>query len=465
MKKTFETQNMVNETERFNYALDLFFGMNPAKRYWILLALYFAKNRKLFAIDNYEGNDFVMATMSVDLIGHSSIVDEWLQKGIKSRSIVAKVNDDQKDIIDEIYYGFDVDAINYLNGQSNKKLGFFGHTQMEPTYLVEVAEILIGLSPKWYEGSSQQAFNLILKRAQRSDDKSEVMFYQPKELTSLAIRLLNAKKGSVYNPYAGICSYGVGLNKNCKYYAQEVSVNYVIGKLNLLMNAKCDATCEMTDSVSDWAGENNFDYIIATPPFRCKCDSPYKSTDMDYLARSSEGAKKKSVGIYPQYICFSSRNDKNSPIKNIVENDWLESVIALPRGIFSAASIATVMIVINKHKGKKGLVKFVDASDLFVKDGRTNRLALSEVKKLLQMPDNRKVKDVSIEDIRDNEYIIAPDFYLASPNITIPNGFELHALSEYIQFISAERFWGDHGRLFSTAKKIARIWISLMTCF
>ena len=141
MKMTAETMNMSNETERFNYALDLFFGMNPAKRYWILLAMYFAKNKKLQTIDNYEGNDFVMATMSVDLIGHRNIVDEWNQKGVKSRSVVAIVDDDKKDIIDEIYYGFDVDAINYLKSQPNKELGFFGLRQMEPTYLVEVAEI------------------------------------------------------------------------------------------------------------------------------------------------------------------------------------------------------------------------------------------------------------------------------------------------------------------------------------
>ena len=452
MKMTFETKNMSKETERFNDALDLFFGMNPAKRYWILLALYFAKNKKLKAIDNYEGNDFVMATMSVDLIGHTSIVEEWNQKGVKSRSIVAYVDDAQKDIIDEIYYGFDVDAINYLNNQPNKELGFFGLQQMEPTYLVEAAEILIGLSDDWYNEYSQWAFDLIIRRAQRGDDRSMGMYYQPQELTTLALGLLNAQKGSVYNPYAGICSYGVGLSSNCKYYGQEISVNYVIGKLNLLMNAKCDGTCDMTNSVSEWAGDNDFDYIIATPPFKCRCESPYKFTDLDYLARSSEDASKKAVGIYPQYICFSARNDRNSPVKDIVENDWLEYVIALPKGIFSATSIATIMIVINKHKEKAGYVRFVDASDLFEKDGRTNRLALNEITELVQKSNSDKTIDVCIDTIMDNEYIIAPEYYLSNTDITVPDGFEAHALSEYIKFIPTERYSGDHGRLFSTAK-------------
>jgi hypothetical protein len=32
--------NFSNETEKFNHAVDLFFGMNPEKRLWILLMFY-----------------------------------------------------------------------------------------------------------------------------------------------------------------------------------------------------------------------------------------------------------------------------------------------------------------------------------------------------------------------------------------------------------------------------------------
>ena len=254
MKMTAETMNMSNETEKFNYALDLFFGMNPAKRYWILLAMYFAKNKKLQTIDNYEGNDFVMATMSVDLIGHRNIVDEWNQKGVKSRSVVAVVDDDKKNIIDEIYYGFDVDAINYLKSQPNKELGFFGLRQMEPTYLVEVAEILIGISNDWYEKNTSWAFLSILRRAGRSNRFSDGPFYQPEELTRLIVELLDAQKGSVYNPYAGLCSFGASISSSCRYYAQELSIDYVLGKFNLLLHNKRNAVCEKEDSQIKWKG-------------------------------------------------------------------------------------------------------------------------------------------------------------------------------------------------------------------
>ena len=72
MNKKFETMNTSVETEKFNKAVELFFGMNPAKRYWILLALYFAKTKNLCAINNYDGKngDFVMASMSIDQIGN-----------------------------------------------------------------------------------------------------------------------------------------------------------------------------------------------------------------------------------------------------------------------------------------------------------------------------------------------------------------------------------------------------------
>ena len=104
---TFENKDMSNETERFNYALDLFFGMNPAKRYWILLALYFAKNKKLQAIDNYEGNDLIMASMSIDLIGHRNIVEEWNQKGSVLEWIIKREIEKDKTIVVEWYFKCD----------------------------------------------------------------------------------------------------------------------------------------------------------------------------------------------------------------------------------------------------------------------------------------------------------------------------------------------------------------------
>ena len=437
---------MSNETERFNFALDLFFGMNPAKRYWILLALYFARNNKLQTIDNYEGDGFVMATMSVDHIGQRNIVEEWNQKGVKSRSVVAIVDDDKKDIIDEIYYGFDVDAINYLNSQPNKELGFFGLRQMEPTYLVEVAELLIGISKDWYEKNTSRAFLSILRRAGRSNRFSDGPFYQPEELTRLIVELLNAKEGSVYNPYSGLCSFGASISSNCRYYAQELSIDYILGKFNLLLHNKRNAVCEKEDSQIKWKGALGFDYIVSSPPFGVRCNSKYRTTERDYLFRSAMDVRRKAIGIYPSSICFDS--GLSSPrVSKLVENDYIESVILLANKTFQYAGIEPVIIVVNKKKKQKKAIRFVDASDCFETTGRDIKLSVDSILSLCKT-DGDHSRLVHVSEIESNNFKLYPKLYLKK-ELEVPAGMKKVYLREVLNPLPCKFPRDSRGRVFS----------------
>lgn len=445
MKMTAETMNMSNETERFNYALDLFFGMNPAERYWILLAMYFAKNKKLQTIDNYEGNDFVMATMSIDLIGHRNIIEEWNQKGVKSRSVVAIVDADKKDVVDEIYYGFDVDAINYLNSQPNKELGFFGLRQMEPTYLVEVAEILIGISDDWYEKNTSWAFLSILRRA-KWNNRFDRPFYQPEELTRLIVELLDAKEGTVYNPYAGLCSFGATISSNCRYYAQELSLNYVIGKLNLLLHNRTNAVCEKEDSQINWKGALGFDYIVSMPPFSVKCNNKYRTTERDYLFRSAMDVRQKAIGVYPSSICFDS-GLSSIRISKLVENDCIESVILLANKTFQHSGIEPVIIVVNKNKIHKKAIRFVDASDCFETIGREIKLSVDSILSLCKT-DGDHSRLVHVSEIESNKFKLYPKLYLKK-DLEVPVGMKEVHLREVLTSLPCKSPQDSRGRVFS----------------
>jgi len=445
MKMTAETTNMSNETERFNYALDLFFGMNPAKRYWILLAMYFAKNKKLQTIDNYEGNGYVMATMSVDLIGHRNIVEEWNQKGVKSRSVVAIVDNDKKDIIDEIYYGFDVDAINYLNSQPNKELGFFGIRQMEPTYLVEVAEILIGISDDWYEKNTSWAFLSILRRARR-DNRFDGPFYLTEELTRLIVELLDAKDGSVYNPYAGLCSFGTAIPSSCRYYAQELSLDYVMGKLNLLLHNKTNAVCEKEDSQTNWKGNLGFDYIVSEPPFGVRCNSKYRTTERDFLFRSAMDVRHKAIGIYPSSICFDS-GLSSIRVSKLVENDYIESVVLLANKTFQHTGIEPVIIVVNKNKKYKKAIRFVDASDCFETTGREIKLSVDSILSLCNT-DGEHSRLVRISEVESNNFKLYPKLYFKK-ELDVPVGMKEVYLRDILTSPPHKSSQDSRGRVFS----------------
>ncbi len=449
---TFENKDMSNETERFNNALDLFFGMNPAKRYWILLALYFAQNKKLQAIDNYEGNDLIMASMSIDLIGHRNIVEEWNQKGIKSRSIVAIVDKSQKDIIDEINHGFDIDAIYHLGSENSLGSGILGSNQMESTYLVEVAEILIEISQSWYERNIDFAFLSILRRAKQKDRSEMGTFYQPEELTQLMIELLGAKEGSVYNPYAGWCSFGATLSSNCHYYAQESSSDFVIGKLNLLLHNRTNAVCEPKDPRNDWKGDTGFDYIISAPPFGVRRENLYSTVEREFLFRSAIDVRHKAIGVYRSEICFNiAIYPLHAQIKSLVENDWIEAVILLSKKIYSSSFFEPVIIIINKDKLHKNAIRFVDASDCFETTRTLNKLVVDNILSLFNS-DGEHSRLVTISEIESNNYNIYPKMYFKK-ELEVLEGMKALHLREVLTPMRMYFSTSKNGRYLSFVKR------------
>lgn len=423
MRKTVETMSMSKETELFNQTIDLFFSMNPSKRHWILLALYLAKNKKLAVIDNNAGDEFVMAVLDIDLLRlyNPTKADTWEQKSIFTRSVVAIVDEEEHKSIEKIYNSFDQDSSNTPG---------FGKRGMNDSLLIGIADNLISLSEGWFSQNTRFAVDSIIKKM-IEDDYLLGRHYQPKELTEFALTLLDAKGGSVYNPYAGLGYYGTRLNSDCKYYGQESSESTVIGELLFLINGIKNVEYVNEISLFDWKGGDEYDYIISTPPFNLKCNSKYHFCDIDFLARASADAKKKAIGIFRSNICFSARNDKNSPIVELVEKDWLEYVISLPQELFCTTVIPTVMLVINKFKKNKGVVRFVDASDCFEKSGRHNVLT-TDVIDLVRTQNTNLSIDVDINTIKENEHIIFPDYYLYDHEIDIPAGFEVHTLDEFL---------------------------------
>lgn len=449
---TFEKKDMSNETERFNNALDLFFGMNPAKRYWILLALYFAKNKKLQAIDNYEGNDFVMASMSIEQIGHLNVVEEWNLKGIKSRSIVAIVDKRLKLTINEINKCFELDANRLVYSIFNQDITFGRFNQMESTYLVEVAEVLIGISQSWYESNINWAFLSILRRAKQIDRLEKDSFYQPEELTQLMIELLGAKDGIVYNPYAGSCLFGTALSTNCRYYAQEPSLDYAIGKINLLLHNRTNAECVQQDPQKNWKGDIGFDYMVSAPPFGVRCDNEYRKVETAYLFRSAYEVRHKAIGVYPSSICFDSLlYSANTSIRSLVENDRIEAVILLANKIFPETLIEPVIIIVNNDKMHKHAIRFVDASDCFESNGRENKLAVDKILSLCNSDGDRS-RLVEISEIESNNFKIYPKLYFKK-YFEVPNGMKVLHLRDVLTPIRFRKPIGEKGRFLTFATK------------
>lgn len=433
--------NFSNETEKFNHAVDLFFGMNPEKRLWILLMFYLAKERALRVVDNYDGaGGFkLMAHMLIDDISDKTVAKRWAEEGIRSRAIIADAPSTLDCHFDELAYALDVDSHNYSAAQelTGTTQSIFRMRRWESTYLMEIAEIFISLSDEWYKNNASWAFNVIIKRLQRQYGREIGVFTQPEEITTLVGHLLGANNGSVYNPYSGICSYAMNIGKDCSYVGHDFSqTHYIIGKLNLLINGRSNAKLENSIVDAHWKAYNKkFEYIVSTPPFALRLpESRYRTADLQYLAESARDTRIKSIGVYPVSITTSSNENIKEVIAQIVNEDILETVILLPQNLFSATAIDTVIIVVNKKKERSGYVRFIDASDCFIADGRSNSLSIEGVFNKLnnegEMPGSALISN---EEIRSNNYMIYPKVFAPSEQILFPEGYQVVKLEEVIE--------------------------------
>ena len=151
---TTESMTFSEETKKFNNAVDLFFGMNPKKRLWILLMLYLGKERALHIVDNTEVEKYaenkschkpywhVMTKLSIEEINSQTTRAKWSKDGILRRFIWADTPMLLDCTLDELVYGLNIDSHN-VNQSNETNYNAFNRHRWEPIYLMEIAETFI----------------------------------------------------------------------------------------------------------------------------------------------------------------------------------------------------------------------------------------------------------------------------------------------------------------------------------
>lgn len=150
--------------------------------------------------------------------------------------------------------------------------------------------------------------------------------------------------------------------------------------------------------IDDQFSEDTFDYLIANPPFGVDWKKQKPILDRDKTGRFIAGLPRVNDGalLFLQHMISKFEDYKpnkkqfgsriaivfsGSPMfsggagsgesdirKWIIENDWLESIVALPEQMFYNTGIGTYIWVITnrKIKDRKGKVQLVDARDFYI---------------------------------------------------------------------------------------------------
>ncbi len=316
----------------------------------------------------------------------------------------------------------------YVNGYSENVLEIIENFQLDKIRVKLVKNDLlfmlvdkfteIDLHPKSVANHEMgYIFEELLRRFSEMSNETAGEHYTPREVIRLMVNLLFAEhhddlkgKGiirTVFDPACGtggmltIAKEHIHKNINPKVeivmYGQESNEQtYSIAKSDvLIMGEDADNIRLGTSFSKDKFKGNRFNYMLSNPPFGVswKKEKDFITNESnDPYGRFSAGLPRISDGaLLFQLHMISKMEPKGSRIaiihngsplftgdagsgesnirKWIIENDWLEAIVALPTELFYNTGIATYIWIVTNRKPerRKGKVQLVNAVSFFEK--------------------------------------------------------------------------------------------------
>lgn len=330
----------------------------------------------------------------------------------KDKNFVLHITDDK--ILQQLYFplfAYFADVIDNFPGASKIKLH----------------QIFKTLDKKALNENFSELFDNVLYKIAQSQGRTGGEFIQPVEITRLICGLVELEPdSSVYNPFAGLASFGVYLNKWHNYFGQELNKRtWALGALRILAYDRLGTSqynCE--DSILHWPDQNQkFDFIVSNPPYGLRLDKDYKEFYSEYRTVeqlliekgvSSLSHKGKLIAVLPNGFLFRGGSEQRLR-EHLVESDLIDSIIALPGGLLLNTGMPLVILVLNKAKRLSGVVKFIDAKNYVESRGsREKRLNDNALLAMISKgQESDSVRMVSNDEIRELEY-----------NLSVPRYFQ-----------------------------------------
>jgi type I restriction enzyme M protein len=262
-------------------------------------------------------------------------------------------------------------------------------------------------------------FDSVLYRISQSQGRYSGEFIQPLELTRFMCGLADLKKDAkVFNPFAGLASFGVYLVQGQDYFGQELNQKtWALGTLRLMayeLLGSSKYVCD--DSILNWPDQSvKFDLILSNPPFGMRLGNHYRyiepnirTIEQFLIEKGVQSLKQngKLIALLPQGFLFRGMQEQRLR-EHLVEEDLIDTIISLPGGLLLNTGIPLIILVLGRTKKLPGRVKFIDAKNFVIAKGpREKVLNDYRLNSFIHSDkhDDNAVKIVRNEQIRDNDY-------------------------------------------------------------
>lgn len=290
------------------------------------------------------------------------------------------------------------------------------------------------------------AFEYLLEQFADETKKSGGNFFTPKEVVRLLVNLVEPKEGmSICDP---TCGSGGMLIESMKYISKHggnprdlvlegQDVNYgTVGmcKMNMVLHGIEDFRIEYGDAITnpklaEGGKLNTYDRVLANFPFSMNWDNknaardPYNrfrfgippsqdKADFAFIQHmfASLNNKGQAAIICSQGVLFRGNEEENIR-KNMISEDVIEGIIALPPKLFYGTGIPGCVLILNRNKPAKRRNKiiFIYAAEDYEEGKVRNKLREEDIKKIVSA--FKKYDDIErychraeIDELKENEF-------------------------------------------------------------
>lgn len=282
------------------------------------------------------------------------------------------------------------------------------------------------------------AYEFLISNYASNAGKSGGEFFTPQTVSKLIARLVMVGKdkiNKVYDPTCGSGSLLLQMKKQYEdhiledgFFGQEINMtNYNLARMNMFLhninynnfNIKRGDTLLNPQHLD----EKPFDAIVSNPPYSVKWvgdGDPTLINDDRFAPAGKLAPKSKADFAFIMHslnhlsnrgraaiVCFPGifyRGGAEKTIRQyLVDNNFVEAVIALPDNLFFGTSIATTILVLAKNKLENKTL-FIDASKEFKKETNNNVLTDDNIDHIVELFTNYQSVDYKVA-LVDNEVI------------------------------------------------------------